>query len=91
MKTKRTCVILACTQADGTPAIVRTFVYVTRSEFTNREHIDRAMDLARAAGFDAPYVAFCEEEGPDWLFSDMEAEEPIEEDALPLGGWLEAC
>lgn len=63
------CCVVAGTTADGSPGFYLTKVRVTRDEYNDGVHYDRAKAAAELHGYEPPFVAFDEFDRPDALFS----------------------
>ena len=60
--------VVACRNAEGVSDFYFCKVDCTQEEYDNGSHYELAENSAISEGYEGPYVAFDENDGPDWLF-----------------------
>lgn len=60
--------VVACFNAAGEPDFYFCKVDATEQKYKDGEHYEMAEESAKRFGYDGPYVAFDEKDGPSWLF-----------------------
>ncbi|NDC55274.1 MAG: hypothetical protein EBZ69_00305 [Alphaproteobacteria bacterium] len=60
--------VVACFNASGEPDFYFCKVDATEQNYNDGEHYEMAEEAAKRAGYEGPYVAFDENDGPAWLF-----------------------